>query len=70
MPCSDGGPCYSNDPSLERKLSELDALLCSACRVLARSNYDFDENPTLSEWWDEHKKEDAKRNKKGLKTRC
>jgi len=37
------------------------ALLCSACRVLARLGYDFDENPALSVWWEAHKKEDAKK---------
>jgi hypothetical protein len=36
------------------------ALLCSTCRVLARLGYDFDENPALSQWWEAHKKEDAK----------
>lgn len=36
-------------------------LLCSACRALARLGYDFDENPALSRWWEEHKKEDEKR---------
>jgi len=36
-------------------------LLCSACRALARMNYDFDENPALSQWWDEHKKGDLKK---------
>ena len=33
-------------------------LLCSACRVLERTGYDFDENPALSIWWDKHKKKD------------
>lgn len=37
------------------------ALLCSACRVLTRMGYDFDENPALSQWWTEHQKEDKKR---------
>lgn len=32
------------------------ALLCSACRVLERLGYDFEENPALSLWWDDHKK--------------
>jgi hypothetical protein len=38
-------------------------LLCSACRVLERMDYDFEENPALSIWWDEHKKNDKKRSK-------
>lgn len=36
-------------------------LLCSACRSLERMGYDFEENPALSIWWDNHKKEDASR---------
>jgi hypothetical protein len=39
---------------------EVDVLLCSACRVLARLGYDFEENPALSRWWDTHKKKDAR----------
>lgn len=35
------------------------ALLCSACRVLERLSYDFDENPALSQWWAQHKEEDG-----------
>lgn len=33
-------------------------LLCSACRVLERTGYDFDENPALSQWWERHKEKD------------
>jgi hypothetical protein len=36
-------------------------MLCSACRVLERLGYDFDENPKLSFWWDKHKRDDAER---------
>jgi hypothetical protein len=38
-----------------------DPLLCSACRVLERMGYDFDENPSLSVWWDQHKRDDVER---------
>ena len=35
-------------------------LLCSACRTLERMGYDMDENPALSQWWENHKgKDDA-----------
>ena len=40
--------------------ASLKILLCSACRTLERYGYDFDENPTLSQWWDRHKKEDLR----------
>lgn len=39
--------------------SDMAAMLCSACRVLERIGYDFDENPMLSRWWDDHKKKDV-----------
>jgi len=38
-------------------------LLCSACRILTRMGYDFEENPALSQWWAAHQKEDAKKEK-------
>ena len=68
MPCSDGGPSYTrNEIETAResttrakgRIDELEAMLCSACRVLTRFEYDFDENPALSVWWDKHKAQDA-----------
>ena len=63
MPC--GGMCddyrsgyASGATDNQHKLDEMKEMLCSACRVLERNNYDFDENPLLSKWWDKHKKED------------
>ena len=38
-----------------------EVLLCSACRVLERLGYDFEENPALSIWWDRHKKLDQEK---------
>lgn len=55
MPCSEGMP---SDNSEYIKIKKLTAILCSDCRVLTRLKYDFDENPMLSEWWEEHKKDD------------
>jgi len=57
-------PCY--DPRAQadwdaQQEAERVALLCSACRVLARMGYDFDENPALSVWWEKHKQQDAAR---------
>ena len=46
--------------AVEPSISEV-VLLCSACRVLERTGYDFEENPALSLWWDEHKKKDKRR---------
>lgn len=45
-------------PKNPNKEALLEVLLCSACRVLTRTGYDFDENPALSNWWAAHKKED------------
>lgn len=59
-------PCMSYDypdptPTVKRDDRKLEPLLCSACRVLDRLGYDFDENPALSEWWAEHKRKDDAR---------
>lgn len=68
MPCSDG--CSNGDyrsgyaageARLRDTLEAMKEMLCSTCRVLERLEYDFDENPELSKWWDKHKKEDEKK---------
>lgn len=56
MPCYDSRDHECVDDSFNVK--KLESLLCSACRVLTRTGYDFDENPRLSEWWTGHKVED------------
>ena len=64
-------PCYDardHEPEYVcsgyiKALCKIESLLCSTCRVLERTGYDFDENPRLSEWWGLHKEED-----KGKKT--
>lgn len=43
---------------LKKDINWLESLLCSTCRVLSRLEYDFDENPRLSEWWHKHQEED------------
>lgn len=71
MPCSDGRSNYGDyrsgyaagEDSLRGKLEAMKEMLCSACRVLERLEYDFDENPELSKWWDGHKKEDERKAK-------
>lgn len=42
-------------------ISDVEALMCSACRALERLGYDFDENPLLSRWWATHKAKDTYR---------
>jgi hypothetical protein len=70
MPCRDGREeehrtVYREDTTkikaMSKKLLDFEANLCSACRSLERLGYDFDENPTLSEWWEAHKEADEKR---------
>lgn len=76
MPCTDSYITFGYSPTRIRprdyqgqaqncssQLSE-SVLLCSACRALKRLGYDFGENPALDRWWDEHQKEDAKREKR------
>lgn len=62
-------PCYdSRDDASEirREMAYVEALLCGACKVLHRLNYDFGENPVLDEWWDKHKKEDERKKRVAL----
>ena len=63
MPCSDsGGPAHDerSRDRLQHANNRLTVLLCAACRVLVRQGqYDFDENPELSEWWARHQWRDA-----------
>ena len=55
----------SHDEEVRRKERlKWEALLCSACRSLEDFQFDFDKNPELSRWWDNHKKEDAERERK------
>lgn len=65
MPCSDGGQStYESERKAQQirlDMSELEAMLCSACRSLEAYNYMFDINPMLARWWDKHKKEDEVR---------
>lgn len=66
MPCNDGG--YS-EPSrkqiknaeLEKENGRLTELLCSACRTLKASGFDFATNPQLDNWWNAHQKVDLAR---------
>lgn len=63
MPCRDGG--YTEEQIEEnfnrKKIDDLTAMLCSLCRWAADNGYDWAQNPLLDRWWDEHKKEDDKR---------
>lgn len=44
-------------------------LLCSACRALEASGFDFATNPELDRWWAAHKKEDELRQLKEARER-
>jgi len=64
MPCTDGGVPYPPSEAEVKHakfMKRAEPMLCSACRALEQLGFDFDTNPELSEWWDKHKKEDAKR---------
>lgn len=61
-------PCYDALDAAEKEqavvlLPKIEALLCSACRELEKNNYVFASNPALDEWWYQHKKRDADKNK-------
>lgn len=64
MPCTDyGRDAYEAKQNRKVDLQEIDdltAMLCSASKTLEDFNYDFDKNPLLSKWWDNHKKLDIK----------
>jgi len=75
MPCT-GGPSREQVEFESRAIRAVKngdlvdkALLCSACKALEKMNYDFDENPLLSRWWDGHKKDDEHRLKQEEKER-
>lgn len=61
MPCTDGGWGRQEELREMAQLKRMAPLLCSACRALELTGFDFDTNPELSEWWAAHKAEDAKR---------
>lgn len=82
MPCTDygrstmeGHDCFKNRQvkeqitELKDRIVHLTALLCSTCRALASTQYDFDLNPELSRWWDTHKQEDDTREKTEARAR-
>ena len=51
----------------KKDVDYLESLLCSVCRVLEESEFDFGKNPRLDDWWHDHKKEDSKKEKLKLK---
>lgn len=62
MPChTDPTPQERKESAIKTAASYYEPLLCSACRVLERLGYDFDENPALSVWWAKHQEEDAQK---------
>lgn len=57
MPCIDGRDVEDRAYALAN-IGKVEALLCSACRQLELTGYDFGLNPALDEWWYNHKVED------------
>jgi len=62
-------PDYNMEMIYQKQIAMLESLLCSTCRVLEKTKYDFDENPRLIEWWDKHKKQDLAKTQKEQKLR-
>lgn len=72
MPCIDDGWSRGTSAAeLEeaRKKARMEPMLCSACRTLDRLGFNFDENPELSKWWDNHKTADFLREKEEVRKR-
>jgi hypothetical protein len=68
MPCSDGGPCYQDDPETIQKLrntkARLDWVTRAACdmrTVLRRNNLERELTTESRGWIVEHDAEDARR---------
>jgi len=73
MPCRTDPPDYYYQD--KKKIEDLKVLLCSACSSLETYSHNFALNPSLDEWWHEHKEEDARRKAKEAQknlelTRC
>jgi hypothetical protein len=49
-----------DNPETKKKLDLVEAMLCSACRVLEQNKFVFELNPTLDNWWAAHKAEDER----------
>lgn len=66
-------PCRSDymepTPDYRQQISQLEEMLCSACRLLSRANFDFAENPQLDKWWAAHEAADQRRRTEEAKKR-
>lgn len=70
MPCRDDrDSCPPEDTTTKKRLAKVEAMLCSACRVLERQSFEFALNPELDVWWTAHKSEDEARIKREIKKR-
>ena len=66
MPCNDyWGPGHSAEPELRERLDRVTALLCEVMKCLATTGLIVfvSRIPDLLEWWEEHQKLDAQRNR-------
>lgn len=64
MPCSDGGPSYSDYDKQNKQIKSLTQMLCHVCtRADAGASWKtiLSENLNLKRWWAEHQEEDKRR---------
>jgi len=63
MPCTDGGPNYSDNPETTRRLNKVTRMLCSLCRRINKSGRDtlITQDAELTAWWSDHQEMDRKR---------
>ena len=64
MPCSDGGPNYSDYVRADRENKKLRELLCEACGIIDDAKLKSNMGMTLRKWWRKHQREDAERRKR------
>lgn len=64
MPCSDGGPNYSDYVRVEDERNKLNALLCEACGIVDDAKLKTNMSKNLRAWWKKHQREDAERRKR------
>lgn len=79
MPCSDGGPVYSNggensieyriDPETKKRLDKATRLLCYSLRNMNKIHREglLSNNLELKSWWSNHQEEDKIRKVKEKK---
>lgn len=64
MPCSDGGPNYSDYVAAEREAKKLREMLCEACGIVKDAKLTTNMSAPLRKWWRKHEREDRERRKR------